>query len=189
MRLFVAVELSRPLQAAVASLQGNLRRSGAAVRWVDPHNAHFTLKFLGEVSPNELLEIDGAVRPAAAQFRPIALELTGLGRFPERGRPRVIWAGIGGEVDALRGLHATVEKRLAALGYPPERRPFRAHVTLGRVKGVRGLDDLDREIELRREVRLGALHAREAVLFASHLSPRGPRYEALSRYPFAGGRS
>lgn len=188
MRLFVAIELPPPLEAAIASLQGILRRSDVAVRWVDPHNAHFTLKFLGEVSPNDLMEIDAAVRPAAAEFRPMALEIAGLGTFPSRGRPRVIWVGIEGAIDALGGLHARVDERLADAGFAAERRPFRAHVTLGRANGNRGIDHLVSEIERRRDLRLGTFSAREAVLFESHLSRRGPRYEILSRYPFAGGR-
>jgi 2'-5' RNA ligase len=100
----------------------------------------------GRTSPPFLGAVPGAVeapRPRRRRGgRPLALELKGAGGFPSARRPRVVWAGVGGEVEALAGLAAELGRRLAPLGFPPEDRPLSPHLTLGRAREGRGAPGL-----------------------------------------------
>lgn len=184
-RLFVALEPPEPVRRRIAAVAEELRRAAGradAVRWVPPENVHLTLQFLGAVPEERLPAVEAALRAAAADGGPLSLSLRGAGGFPNARRPRVVWAGVEGDVAPLAALVAGLGARLAKLGFPPEDRPFSPHLTLGRARDGRGAPGL-----------AGALaHAAgeatpwrvsELVLFESHLSPRGPRYEALARVP------
>lgn len=136
-RLFVAVELPAGAQEALAASMGQLRGlTPAGVRWVQPAGIHLTLKFLGEVKGGLVEPLLGALREAAAGVGKAAfpLHLDGLGVFPNRREPRVIWAGVGGDLGSLAGIQGRVEDAAAALGLARERRAFRPHLTLGRVR-------------------------------------------------------
>ena len=175
MRLFVAVNLPGPLKGRIAGLQRELALTGADVKWVEEENLHLTVKFLGEVAPERLAALEGALARAVPACRAFRLELSGLGTFPPRGVPRVLWVGVGGEVEAFRDLHRAVERSLAALGYPEEDREFRPHLTLGRVRSPRGVDALRHRMAAL-DGAYGDLAVGEVALMESRLTPRGPVY-------------
>jgi 2'-5' RNA ligase len=187
-RLFVALEPPEPVRRRLAALADELRRSagrGAGeVRWVPPENVHLTLQFLGAVPEERIAAIEAALRDAAATAgRPLSLSLHGAGGFPNARRPRVLWAGLEGEVGPLAALVTALGVRLAKLGFPPEDRPFAAHLTLGRARDGRGAPGLAGALAAAAQVEATPWRATELVLFESHLSPRGPRYEAIARVP------
>lgn len=138
MRLFIALELPPEVQAATALLQQQLRRNGTyPVKWVVPENFHITLRFLGEVADEQvpaLLDAMEVIQQAAAPVAQEHLHLTNGGAFPNLRRPQTIWVGIGGKVEALSHIHQAVEPAIAPLGFVPETRPFRAHLTIGRTQ-------------------------------------------------------
>ncbi|MEK7848688.1 MAG: RNA 2',3'-cyclic phosphodiesterase, partial [Chloroflexota bacterium] len=135
LRLFVAVELPPGVRAALAGLQRELRpRCGAGVRWVDAKGIHLTLKFLGGVEGARVPPVQAAVEQAASGQAAFRLSLGSTGFFPNPRRPRVFWVGIEGEVERLGALARRVEVALSPLGFPPERRPFSPHLTLGGVR-------------------------------------------------------
>jgi RNA 2',3'-cyclic 3'-phosphodiesterase len=104
------------------------------VKWVRPENIHLSLKFLGEVDETREPELMAALKQAAGarhEPRPLTLQITGFGVFPDYHRPHVLWAGVTAE-PALELLQHGVEQAFAPLGFPTEPRPFRPHVTLGR---------------------------------------------------------
>lgn len=137
LRLFVALDLPAGAKAALAAsckeLQGLLP---AGMRWVNPAGIHLTLKFLGAVEAGRVDALLAALRSAAAagDQPPFPLHLDGLGVFPNRREPRVIWAGVGGDLDRLAKMQRRVEQAMARLGFPEESRAFRPHLTLGRVR-------------------------------------------------------
>ena len=149
--------------------------------WVPPDNVHLTLKFLGGVETARLGDVEGALGAAAAGHRAFDLEVHGLGAFPTRTRPRVLWAGVSAGGAEAGALAASVDGALAALGFARDGRAFAAHVTLGRVR------------EPRANLRLGAaLDTAEAFgrqrvarvsLMRSELSPKGARYTELASVP------
>ena len=137
-RVFVALDL--PVQAKAILRQtvqelGNLLPGG--IRWVDPVGIHLTLKFLGDVDTWLLDSLLAAMDKAASGFGPcpIPLSLSGLGVFPNAREPRVLWAGVEGDLQGLGRLQRLMDEALSEVGFARERRPFRPHLTLGRGAG------------------------------------------------------
>ncbi len=189
-RLFVALEPPDAVRRRLAAAAGAIRRgAGAAaseIRWVAEDNLHLTLQFLGAVPEERVEAVERAVAEAAAAARPMSLEVKGAGGFPNARRPRVVWLGLAGDVAALSALVAELGRRLAPLGFPPEARAFSAHLTLGRARDPRGAPGLGGALAAASQDEGIAWRASELVLFESHLSPRGPRYEAVRREPLGG---
>lgn len=189
-RLFVALEPSEPVRRRIAAAAAALRRAAGAaasdVRWVAEENVHLTIQFLGAVPEERVAAVERAVAEAAAAARPLSLEVRGAGGFPNARRPRVVWLGLAGDVPALTALAADLGRRLAPLGFAPEARPFSAHLTLGRARDPRGAPGLGGALAAAAQDDGVAWRAAELVLFESHLSPRGPRYEAVGRAPLGG---
>ena len=135
MRAFIALHIP---QAAISVLNETIQRLGDrvpdGVRWVNPSGIHLTLKFLGNVVPAQADEVLEAMRRPATSVAPFWINLNGLGTFPNEIKPRIVWAGIQGDLDSLLELQEKLEEAMWGLGFARERRPFSAHLTLGRVK-------------------------------------------------------
>jgi 2'-5' RNA ligase len=139
--VFVAAPLPDEAVAVVAELVARVRANGVPgggrdVRWVRLDGLHLTLRFLGPTPEERIEAAREAVRSAAASAAPFDLALGGAGMFPTRGRPRALWLGLSDGTAALGRLAGHVEEALVAMGWPPEPRPFRAHLTLARADGV-----------------------------------------------------
>lgn len=189
-RLFVAVEPPEAVRRRIAALAADLRRlAGRAadeLRWVPDENIHLTVQFLGAVPEERLEDVRQALAAAAAAARPLSLEVRGAGGFPNARRPRVVWLGLSGEVAGLAALAEELGRRLAPLGFPPEARPFAGHLTMARARDGRGAAGLGGALAAAAQAEGVAWRAADLVLFESHLSPRGPRYEPLLRAPLGG---
>ena len=184
-RSFVAIPLPEDVRGRLAALQETLRPARADVKWVDPALLHVTLKFLGDLDDEARPVLESGLQRIAASAAPIDLEARGLGAFPPSGAPRVVWAGLSERAPGrLAGLAGAVE---AAAGFPPEGRPFAAHVTLGRVKSPRNAAALRALLEAGRDADAGAFRADAVVLFRSDLTPQGPTYTAVARFPLGTG--
>ncbi len=176
MRLFAGIPIVDEARRETAELLRRLRDTGWPVRWVHDEGLHLTLKFYGEVAPERLEVIQEAVRFAGQGTGPLALRLSELGAFPSVARPRVLWIGIDAP-PALALLQDRLERGGEGIGFPPEGKPFQAHVTLGRVReGHRlppgGLDDFS-GVYVQAPFTGGQL-----VLYESVLTTQGPRYDA-----------
>ncbi|HVP65667.1 MAG TPA: RNA 2',3'-cyclic phosphodiesterase [Anaeromyxobacteraceae bacterium] len=186
LRLFVALAPPPPVRRKLAAAQDRLRREAgrhaADVRWVDPSNIHLTLQFLGAVPEERLAAIRDAVAAVAAASRPLRLELRGAGGFPSARRPRVVFTSLAGDVEALARLVSDLGRQLGQLGFPPEERPFSPHLTQGRARDGRGAPGLGGALAAAASDEPVPWRAEEVVLFRSHLSPAGARYEALDRW-------
>jgi 2'-5' RNA ligase len=181
LRVFVAVEIPGPVRSALGSVQDELRQGRVRARWVRPDNIHLTLKFLGAIPVGHVASIAGAMQATAAAHPRFGLSVAGIGVFPGLRRPRVLWAGIAGRAAPLANLHQDLDRRLAALGFPREGRPFRGHLTIARF-GVTPAAGLSAAVLAGyRDAPFGDLEVRETVLFQSELKPDGPVYTALAR--------
>lgn len=188
LRLFWAVNLPDSVKADLGKLAEKLRVSNADAKWVEEHNLHLTLQFLGEVERHRLLDINAAVKAAVSHLEPFRLNLGGLGAFPNYNRPRVLWVGVGGELDKVKDLHNKVGQALTTIGFAPEERPFRPHLTLARFRSLIGVEQLMQGVQqLRPHVQeLGHFHVKSVDLMQSHLSSKGPKYSIVSSIVLAG---
>lgn len=189
-RTFVAVELEPAVIQRAGDLVERLQTSQADVKWVEPHNRHLTLKFLGEIPAAETAAVCRAVGEVAKRFPPIVIGCRGAGAFPDAHRPKTVWLGVELGRDQLAALQTALEEALAELGYPPEARRFHPHLTLGRVRsGGPALRELGRLIREQADFDAGRCTVQETVVFASHLDRAGPTYEALGRARLGTGDS
>jgi 2'-5' RNA ligase len=135
-RTFIAIELSVELRAALALELQRLRLTLPGLPWVDAERLHLTLAFLGALSVPQLEAAGEAARAAAAPEKPFNLAVTALGTFGPPATPRVVWAGIAGEVAPLHRLQADLASRLAQhrLAVADGRKAFSPHLTLARLK-------------------------------------------------------
>jgi 2'-5' RNA ligase len=187
LRLFVAVDMPAEVRSILEQAIRPWRERLGSGRWVPRDNWHVTLKFLGRTWPRLLPVVEAACREVAGNASPFQLALTGLGVFPGPGRARVLWAGLDDRDGRLTGLAAGLDEALAR-DFPPEKRAFTPHLTVAR---------FNPPIPVRDHAEALAATAIDApefvvdrlVLYRSHLSPRGARYEALEEFPLgAGGR-
>ncbi|HEU4327433.1 MAG TPA: RNA 2',3'-cyclic phosphodiesterase [Roseiflexaceae bacterium] len=187
MRLFVAIELPEEVKAALVAAQEPLRRGDPPVKWVAAGAMHLTLLFLGETDPGRLPAVGAAMREALADVPALQLRLGAAGAFPNMRRPSTLWVDVSGDLAALEQAQTALAAALETLGFPREQRPFRAHLTLGRVR---------REANPAEQARLGTAlaalpsppqlswQADRVVLFQSELLREGPRYTALEAVRF-----
>ncbi len=177
-RSFIALELTPEVHQELAQAQSQLKASGADVKWVNPEGIHLTLKFLGSVSMELIAKIEKTLDGLAKDHRAFQLELKNLGAFPKLEYPRVIWVGIEGNSEQSISLAQDLEKRLIKVGFLPEKRTFKPHLTLGRVRSNRKRNQL---IKLLQSVTLTpkTMQAEKLTLFKSTLTPSGAIYQPL----------
>jgi 2'-5' RNA ligase len=182
MRCFVAVKVAEPVRDVIVRVQEALRRSDAHVKWVERENLHLTLKFLGDLDKGQVDTLKSLLADEAVRWRPPALHYAGIGTFPERGVPKVVWAGATGDIDRLAGLATAMERHAETVGVPRERHPFVAHLTIGRVKSDRNVKRLQSAIEAQRLVPLGKDEVASFELIRSTLTSDGPVYDVLESF-------
>jgi 2'-5' RNA ligase len=181
LRTFVAIDLPASVQAALDRFEKELQEAQAAIAWVKPERVHLTLKFLGEVLPERIPEIQKGLEHVASSAMPFRLQPSSCGAFPTLKQMRVIWVGLTGDWEALKRLQTGVEEAMGELGFKKEERPFRAHLTLGRVKGSRHLRALQDLLVSRQGFEAEAFDVTELVLYKSDLRPEGALYTPLFR--------
>ena len=179
MRTFIAIPLPNECQVLLDQMQQSLRASQAEVRWVAIPSIHLTLKFLGEVDPSVIQDLTALIRQNTKSERRFELRLHGLGCFPNARNPRVIWCGIDGETDSLVRLQHVVESTCAQLGFAPEDRPFRPHLTLGRVQGKRNIQPLMDRVVVGNDLAC-SFQADRFHIYKSSLKSRGAVYTVLN---------
>jgi 2'-5' RNA ligase len=126
-RAFLALDPPPEILRTIADIQGMLRKNiRGSVSWVRPEGMHLTLKFFGDIAADDINTISEVVAGHTAGVRTFQLEAKGLGVFPGLRRPRVLWLGIGGEVERLITMQKAIDQGLEACGFLREERPFRA---------------------------------------------------------------
>lgn len=184
-RSFIAIELPEDVRAGLRRIQDELHLPGHNfVKWVFPDGIHLTLKFLGNISPLKVADVSKVMKDASVGTSTFSLTVSGLGAFPNLQRPRVLWVGVGGELDKLVTLQQRIDSGLGVLGFAPEKRPFAPHLTLARLREGTSPDRL-REF--------GALVAKKPMavgydfvvnsinLMKSVLMPTGAVYNCLTK--------
>jgi len=133
MRLFVGISLPREYKEGLREIRQKWEpRFSSRLKWTRPENWHLTLKFLGDQDPENLDEIRRAMD--SLRFSPLSLQAGGGGYFSARGKINVAWAGMSGDVDGLRFIASHLDREFSRIGIPAEKRAFKPHLTLFRVK-------------------------------------------------------
>jgi len=188
MRLFVAVDIDDAIRRSVVKaldpIKSRLARmSGVSVTWVQADNLHLTLSFIGEVGEDAGTEIS-RVLSEPLPFEPFEAALGAGGVFPPSGPPRVMWFAMEEGQDAFGRLYTEVARRLQTVGIEPEQRPFRAHLTVGRLKQASsGSGSVVRDLLSEASIGGKRWSVDHVTLYQSKLSPKGPTYVALARIP------
>ncbi|WP_324717855.1 RNA 2',3'-cyclic phosphodiesterase [Carboxydochorda subterranea] len=179
------------IAAYVESLRAAMGPAARHVRWVDPAQYHFTLRFLGDLDEQARQRVFDAAGEACSAARRFRLSTGAVGAFPSLERPRVLWIGVEPPEAARRlvELAAHLEQALVARGLGPADKPFSAHLTLGRLRdGAPGQGVAAALGERRPPAACGSMVVREVTVMASTLTARGPIHTPLFSAPIRAGR-
>lgn len=178
LRTFVALLLPDAALRALECEQQYLAGRTGGVKWVNPRAIHLTLAFLGATPAAAFAQISTLVQETAALFKPIDFTLQGIGAFPNERNPKVVWAGLR-DCGALPDLQRRIADGLEELGFQKDKKPFAAHITLGRVRDGSARSVLRGLLEERRDHCFGEFQAVRLALIESDLQPTGPVYTTV----------
>lgn len=179
-RLFVALDLPPPVKRTLEPLARGL----GDVRWTPPEQQHLTLRFIGEVDNGALNDVAEALALVPAE--PIELSLRGLGHFPPRGEPRVLWVGVA-RSPALASLKRRIDRALEEVGLPSEARKFAPHVTLARIRGPLSAAGLGTYLMRHGLYRSEPFPVSSFHLYSSWLRPDGAEHQIEASYELVPG--
>ena len=179
LRTFFAVELPSAVRAQAGAAIERLRPElPDPVRWVPEANLHLTLKFLGEIDPDRIPKLVHAAAAKLVRERPFEAERGGRGAFPSARAARLVWLGVARGAGPLARLARKLDAAAGRLGLERERRPYRAHLTIGRLRTPERIP-----LERVTAPEGAAFPVDEVVLFESRISSTGSRYRPLARLP------
>lgn len=174
MRLFVAIPLPKFARRRLADLQQSI----SGVRWQRQSQLHVTLKFLGEVDEQRTSLLIGGLKDI--HHPALAMTIEGLGYFSRGPSPAVLWVGISNPQE-LHELYQRIEEQCAGLGFEPENRPFKPHITIGRMKGV-SKSEVRSFIKQHKPFTIPEVDIDEFVLFESELHPDGAIHKKVEHF-------
>jgi RNA 2',3'-cyclic 3'-phosphodiesterase len=166
-RLFIAIDIPNPLARTLGDLDPNLR----GVRWLPPEQVHLTLSFLGDVPEDAEARLRENLK--AIRFSAFFLPLTGIGAFPGKGRPNVIWIGVGPGHPHLFQLHKRVQDAALAAGLEPDLRPWHPHITLARCREKISRESVSPFLKANVDLDAGMFRVESFALYSSELKPEG----------------
>jgi 2'-5' RNA ligase len=185
-RTFVGVEVSSSTRASAYRIVQRLESTGAGYKWVRKDNLHITLNFLGDVDETIVPDVCKAIRQSVSRVPAFRVVSSGLGSFPSRQRPQVVWIGTHDGIESMIELNSRIADGLDDYRFPRENREYQPHLTLGRLRrgGTwnQSLTDLLNKFE---SYDAGATDVREIVVFSSFLEGDGPTYTAMARIELA----
>ena len=177
-RAFIAVQIAPKTLQRILEAIGQLKLRVPDIRWIPPSNLHVTLKFLGDIDAAKVDPIAQALQRNLHPFSRFIISAKGLGVFPDVKRPRVLWVGLHG--NRLAALASTVETALQLLGFPPEKRGFTPHLTVGRWRqSDKSPTKLGEELGKWQSQEFGETEVRDVILFQSLLKSDGAIHRPL----------
>ena len=182
-RAFIAIKLPENIIASIGKIQEDLRSDGFKVKWVRPENIHLTLKFLGNINRADTEKIGSKISESVKTSAPLSLNAKGIGVFPNIKRPRVIWTGVAEQRNQLAGLQRRLDGHLESIGFAKEKRPFKGHLTIARIKQRIDSNRLMHAMKKYAEFESETFIINEIVLFKSELNPTGAVYTPLMSAP------
>jgi len=178
-RTFIAVELPQEIQDRLGQLQSDFKVSMPDVRWTKYGNIHLTLKFLGDVPLSKIDKIGEALREVAAKFPAFTMSLADIGAFPNSRKPRIVWVGVQKGVDELKEIAKAIDSSMKRLGFPPEKRRFSPHLTVGRIRHLKNPTAMTEALDKSAVGELGKFTVERISLIKSQLDPAGSIYTTI----------
>lgn len=180
-RLFIAIPVNAelPLLDVLDVLKKELQDEN--INWVSPRNLHFTLQFLGDTLPDSIPLLHSKLKELTAGFSQASGAIRGIDTFGQKGNPRVIFARLEG-MPSMADMARAISDTMEPLGYVPDYRDFKSHLTLGRIRFLRNRQRLAKIVEMFREKEFQTMTAHEIILYESILQPQGPVYKPLFTY-------
>jgi 2'-5' RNA ligase len=186
-RAFLAIEPPEDILQKISGMQEKLKREiSGRLSWTRPQGQHLTLKFFGDISKEDVNNICSAVQKRVVAEQKLNLKIEKLGVFPDARRPRVLWCGVTGDVEKLVTLQKKLDSDFAAIGFPPEDRSFKAHLTLARIKDSRDITGMSEALKKNSIFTAGDFTGDKLFLFQSNLSPQGAVYTKLAEFALGG---
>lgn len=181
-RSFVAISIPDPILEAIEQTVSRIRALGLNARFPKIRSIHLTLKFLGDLDPSMVGDVSRALDAVVQSHETFELTIQGTGVFPNIRRPRIVWVGVD-VTPALLRLQSSVEESMVRLGFESDRRPYRPHLTVARLKDARNLLELRDFLEEEAVgLTMGSLRVDEVLLMQSTLWPQGAEYQQLSSH-------
>jgi len=174
MRAFLGISISDELKHKILEIQKKF--SDFDIKFVEPENLHFNLKFFREISDEQVEGLKKILEEITEKFEPFEIEIKGLGVFPNKNYIRVIWMGVKEGFNAMTSLAEVIQDSIESIGFFREEK-FVPHLTLGRVRTARNKEELKSLIEELENIEIGRMKVEEIKLFKSKLTPKGPIYE------------
>jgi 2'-5' RNA ligase len=185
MRVFIAIDIDDKIRKAIADVQKQLnakvdiKKSDA--KWVEPENIHLTLKFLGEISDEQLEEVKEITNTVAHAHQKFNLDIESVGSFGGRSA-KVVWIGASKGTDELLALQKDLDEQLTLADFPSEDREFSAHLTICRVRNPKAGFKLAEAVGQFAKLKLGVISADAVCVYQSQLTPAGPIYTQLASF-------
>ncbi|HCO93360.1 MAG TPA: RNA 2',3'-cyclic phosphodiesterase [Phycisphaerales bacterium] len=185
MRCFIAIDIGEQIRKALGNLQNELRGKvdikKSDVKWVNPGNIHLTLKFLGEIKDEQVVDVCNIARDVASRHKGFELDIQSVGYFGGRSA-RILWVGAGQNCDNLLQLQEDLDRQLDSAGWSREARKFSGHLTLCRIRNTKAGIKLARITEEYKDYKLGTIPVDSLSVYESRLTPQGPIYTVLGNY-------
>ena len=177
-RLFIALKIEDTVKQKLDTIIGDFKTKGGKVKWVDSHNMHITLKFLGNTNPNLVDEISTLLENSVKNFKPIESNFTMIGGFPNLKKPKVIWVDLDKNRNQIIALSDAIHNSLEKLQIKHSEKEFKPHLTLGRVKSFEEIESLSEYIKTYSFEKIETTFS-SVQLIQSTLTQKGPIYKTL----------
>ena len=185
LRCFIAIDIPEPIKRELGDISDLLKKYDVDIKWVPVSTIHLTVKFLGKTPEILLQKIQESLFNVVLSYNPFYIKIYGVGVFPDRRHPRVVWIGTE-ESAALKQLTVDIESSMASLGFQKEKKDFSPHLTLGRVRSQRGMIQLLHELDNFRDRDFGNMSVDHILLMKSELKSTGAEYSRLCAIPLGG---
>jgi len=179
LRAFIAVEITSEIRKELIRLQSELKKSlKGNISWVEPENIHLTLRFLGQISDEQLEEIKKIVEETAKKIKQFSMDLGVIAAFPDVSNPRIVWVGINYGFNQLNEINAELEDKLEIINFAVGEKYFHPHLTIARIKSLDGDNTLDEITQKLRPKQLPEA-VDKLIIFQSEITSKGAHYTEL----------
>ena len=178
-RVFIAVELPPQIQNNLALLAKSLGNKGGRVKWVPSENIHITVMFLGNIHVSGLEKIKNAIKAVAGDYGRCQISIKGIGVFPDKKRPRVVWGKVETGKEQLKDIYFNLRESLEYLNLSKEKQVYVPHATIGRIKHLKDTGQFNEAVSLLEGNIFGEFSLKDISLIQSILRPQGAVYQRL----------